>query len=167
MKLLPSEPLDLVAEPENKLTMLTTSKYMSIFERLLFRDGKMSLKFLEEELRSEFQTFQMLKYSPIFEEVKKKIQRLVEAGICPEKLGGIRYDYGPERTENEVPALVLIMDDLEIGFLVCLIPMALSVIAFICEVAGPRIKTLAINMRDLLTFLFLMRAVANVRLSSY
>lgn len=125
------------------------------------------MMFLEEPLRHEIITFTMPLYSPFFEEFKDIVQRLIESGICPEMLGGKKYSfvYSAERTDNEVPALVLIMDDLAIRFLVCLLPLALSVVAFVCEVSVPRIKTLEITARDLLTFLFLIRAVATLRLS--
>lgn len=162
-----SDPFGLVTEPLNKLTLLTTTEFVSIYERKHLRDGKMSVKFLEEDLKQEFITFTIPIFSPFFEEFKDKIRRLIESGICPKMLGGKkpRVHYQAERTENEVPALVLNMEDLAIGFLVCLVPLALSVVAFICEVTAPRMKALAIKTRDLLTFLFLIRAVTKVRLS--
>lgn len=123
------------------------------------------MKFLEEQLRVEFVTFSIKRFTPFFDEFKDKIQRLVEAGICPHRLAGtISLDLG-KRSENELPALVLIMDDLRIAFLVCLVPLVLAVVAFICELLIPRLKALAIKIRDLLTFLFLIRAVKNTELN--
>lgn len=156
--------LDSVAEPENKLTLLVTLELVIGCEKRFFRDGKMSVKFLKEKLRHEFVTFMMPLYSPFAEEFGNNILRLIEAGICPEKMGELKPSFlnRPQNTDKEVPALK--MDDLGIGFLVCMVPLALSIIAFICELAVPKMKILAIKLRDLLTILCLMRAVADIRL---
>lgn len=159
------ELFEMVAEPENKMTLMTSSELVKLSERKNLRDGKMSFKFLEEELRDVFVTFSMTLSSPFFEEFESKIQRLVEAGICPKKLNGKNVEdfLRPGKLESKVPALVLNMDDLAIGFLICSVPLVLSVVAFICELAMSGIKALAVKAKDLLTFLCLMRAVANIK----
>lgn len=157
---------NLVTEPGNKLAYMTTTEFVKTVELMHLRDGKMSVKFLDEVLKPAFVTFSMPLFSPFFEEFKNIIQRLIEAGICPKHLDGKKDGRDYERTDNEVPALVLNMEDLAIGFLVCLVPLGLSVVAFICELSVPKMKALTIKTRDLFTFLFLMRAVANVRFSS-
>lgn len=153
---------DLLAEPENKLALLATAQYVIQFERISLRDGKMSVKFLDEVLRPEFVTISMPWFSPLFEEFKDKIQRLVEAGVCPDRLAGkvISDKFGSSQN-TDIPPLVLNMEDLGIGFVVCLVPLALSAVVFISEIALPRI--MATKTRDLLTFLYLIRAVAKVR----
>lgn len=166
----PLKPVDLkqitdvpnvVAEPENKLTFMVTEEYITLIEKSMLAHGKMSVKFVKEGLNSVFVTFTMETRSPYFERVKDVVVRLVEAGICPHRLNGLYPTLA--RTEEVVPALVLTWEDLAIGFFVCLIPLTLSVFAFICEVAPPKIKALAIKTRDLLTFLFLMRAFTQIK----
>lgn len=121
----------------------------------------MSVTFIKKGLRSEIITFTMEICSPYFELVKEVTMRLIEAGICQEWLS--YFNLAHDRSQDEVPALVLTLEDLAVGFLVCMIPLTLSVIAFIYEVAVPKIKTLAIKTRDLLTFVFLIRAFAGIK----
>lgn len=157
---------DLVSEPENKLTLLATAEYVTAAERVNLRDGKASVTFLDEQLRTEFVTISMPWFFPLFEEFKDKIQRLIEAGVCPDRLVGFispAINQFSEKSGNVLPALVLNMEELAIGFLVCLIPLTLGVVAFICELAVPRIKTFATQTRDMITFLFLIRAVAKTK----
>lgn len=146
---------------------MVTKEFVEKFERQILADGKTSLNFLEEKLREYFVTFAMPKFSPFFEEFKNKIQRLIEAGICPEKLaiGTFPVSFKQDKIDIEVPALVLNMDDLEIGFLVCLVPLALSVIAFIGEFVAFLMKTLAMKTRDLLILLNLIRVFSNLKIN--
>lgn len=121
--------------------------------------------FLEEEVQPVPKVVSFKKFLPFFEEIKIQIQALIEAGF--KKKGFNRnvknFQYYHEGINDSVPTLVLKMDDLEIGFLVCMIPLALSVVAFVCELAVAKIKSLTVKMRDLLTFLYFIRAVANQR----
>lgn len=164
----PSELLsfDLIAEPENKLTSMTTKQYVSQFERSHLRDGKMSLKFLVDDMRADIVTFPITWYSPFYDVFNDKIGKLVEAGICPRRLGGrVEWtDFVPERIDTKVPPLVLNMEDLEIGFLICLIPLTLSVVAFIGELVMSKIETLATETRNLFTFLYLISNLSKNRI---
>lgn len=155
---------DLIAEPENKLTSMTSVEVIKYHEKQFLADGAMSMKFLAEKLRVVFLTFSIPHFSPFFEEFKSKIQTLIEVGICPEKLAmkTTPQVFHHTREERKVPAMVLNMDDLSIGFLICLVPMALSVIIFICEISSTRMKTLAVHTRDLLIFLYLIKAVPRI-----
>lgn len=143
-----------------------TSQFVEAYERKHLRHGKISLKFLEEELRTVFVTFPVKPHSPFFEEFKDNIQRLIDAGICPKKLNGKDQVKNPRqgKLEDEVPALVLKMEDLGIGFLVCLVPLALAAVALISELATPIVKALVISARDRLTLLHLIRIVAKMRM---
>lgn len=156
--------LELITEPENKLTFMATRELVSVFEQNYLANVRSSLNFLDETLPVSIDTFAIELYSPLFEEFKNKIRRLVEAGICPKKLNGRTTvkDARP-RSEMKQPVMVLNMDDLAIGFLICLVPMALSCVVFVCELALPKMIALATKTRDLLTLLLLMRAVASSR----
>lgn len=66
--------------------------------------------------------------------------------------------------DDVVFALVLSMDDLKEGFLVCLIVLALSGVSFICELFAPIMKHLTKITRDLLTFLCIIRFLSNLLL---
>lgn len=157
----------LVAEPQNKMTMQVSKEFVKYFERNTLADGITSLKFLEEEMRVDFVTFPMKPYSPFSEEFKSKIEKLIEAGICPEKLaiGTFAESSKLEKTDIEVPALVLTIDDLAVGFLVCLVPLALSFVVFIGELLVPFLIRLAVKIRCLLTFRNLIQAFLKMRVS--
>lgn len=150
-----------VAEPENKFVLLLCEGVASVFEEKHLREGKMSLKFLDEQLRTQAIVFSIKKFSPFFEEFKNQIQMLNEAGKFSYTTGH-NFKSQHEQIDAGVPALVLNMEDLGIGFLVCLVPMTLSVVAFVCELVVPRIQTF---MREELIFIYLIRAVAQTRLS--
>lgn len=156
--------LDLVSEPKNQLTLLTSEEFINFAERNLLRDGKMSLKVLAEELQWQFDTFPMPLFSPLFEEFKDKIQRLVEAGLCPERLAGrvVPLKFAQSRN-TDTPVMVLNIEDLGIGFLVCLVPLALSIVVFVCELAVSRISALGVKALEWVTFTYLIRAVTRIR----
>lgn len=155
----------LIFEPDNKLSLLATEDFISSFERYNLRDGKPSWIFLSEKLRKQANFFAIPLFSPYFEEVDEILQKLVEGGFSNGKLGRNEgaLNHRPERTNNEVPALVLDMKDLEIGFLLCLLLLALSVVAFLCELASLIIEHLAKKARDLLIYVHVIRVVANMR----
>lgn len=159
------DPFNLVVEPENKLVFLTTVNVVDQFETHLYQDGKMSLKFLEEELRSELTLIAIRKFSPFFEEFKMRIQMMVETEFKVLSTNGNSKHFRDqhEKINDSVPALILSIDDLKIGFLVCCVPLALSVVIFFCEVLRPKLLALAMKARDLLTFLYVIRTVPKLK----
>lgn len=136
--------LDIIAEPKNERTLIITSQFLNILEKSRYRSGKPSFRFLNVEERTIMLAFAMTPFDPFFEEFDEKIQKLLEAGVCPYRLNGdiIPIDGKNDLYDEEVPALVLSMDDLGIGFIVCLIPLTLSVFVFAIELAIPRIRIL-------------------------
>lgn len=131
------------------------------FEQMHLREGKMSLKYLDDELRSQFVDFSMKKFTNWFDEFKNKIQMLIETGQLSRLfVSGKNFKSHHEDIDAGVPALVLNMDDLSIGFFICLVSVVLSVVAFICEVAVARIHALATHE---LIVGFLIRAMAKMR----
>lgn len=153
-------PFELATEFENRITVMTSAEYVNFHERKYLADGKMSLKFLNENLKTAFMTFSMKPFSPFFEKFESIIRRLVEAGICPERLGGQKAEYLPQKIDKELPAMVLTMDDLAIGFAICLIPLTFSVLAFICESLVPRVKAAVI---EIITAVFLVHSCVKIK----
>lgn len=137
--------LDIIAEPKNERTLIITHKFLNILEKYRYRSGKPSFSFLNDKEAEVLIAFAMTPFDPFFEEFDEKIQRLIEAGVCPYRLNGdiIPIDGKNELYDEEVPPLVLSMDDLGIGFIVCLIPLTLSIFVFMIEIAIPRIRILA------------------------
>lgn len=106
-------------------------------EKYNFRNGKTSIEISEEfKLETQMITFPIPSGSPFYEVFGEQIVRLLEAGICPYRLTGslLNMKVKTKRYDEEIPALVLSMEDLGVGFEVCLIPLALSIVSFIFEV---------------------------------
>lgn len=157
--------MSLLFDPENKLTLQTSVEYVSAYERTFLRDGKPSWTFLEEPLRNEPNTFAVPLFSPYFEEVKDTLQKLIEGGFRYDNLGEHENValLRSERINNEVPALVLDMEDLAIGFLLCLIPLALSIVVFFCELASPIIIHSLQATKNLLVYVYVIKVTAKIR----
>lgn len=156
------EVFGLVAESENKLFFRATFEVLADYKKTDLRDGKMSLTYIEL-LRQEQLLFTMKKFSPFYDEFKWQINNFIECGHLKE------YSLDRSKNANEgindnVPPLVLNMEDLGIGFLVCLFPLTLAVVAFICELSVPLMSALAFSMRERLTFLYLIRNVAMLQI---
>lgn len=159
-----------MAEPENKLTVQATVEFILKFQQEVYRfGGKMSLRFLEEARKSEFVTFTMENFSPFFEEYAKQIKLLIEAGINPAKTD-LRKTLNFFRTRNlerDLPELVLSLENLSIGFLVCLVPLSLSFVVFLCELAVPKTKSLATKIRDVLGIFFFVQSLTRAKIGLF
>lgn len=146
--------LNSVAEPTNKKILTATLEFLNKVEKTDYRTGKTSIEISELDIESQPITFPMPSNTPFYETFKEKIQWLAEAGICPYRLAAKTLSQAGENSmmyDEEIPALVLSMDDLGIGFEFCLFPLLLSLLAFILEIIHSRIK-------ELLTVLIVMNA---------
>lgn len=132
---------------------MVTKELFNYFEQESYRNGKSSAGFLNQKMSGIYITFPFSPFDPFFEEFDRKLQRLVENGI----FGVLAYKYKRNRLYNEdVPPLVLTMDDLSIGFLVCSIPMALSVAVFLLEAMTSKFTFFAEQIRDMLVAVYLV-----------
>lgn len=140
---------------------MVTIEFMEAFEKHFYRSGKTSLATADIKLEPHIISFPMTPFNPYFEEFSDKIQRLIESGICPERLAG-RTSTSMLRNklyDETVPALVLSMDDLGIGFEICLILLVLSVATFILEVIFSKIKQ---TVKEYLTVLYAVKSFIGV-----
>lgn len=154
----------MVVEPENKLVFLTTAAYVSAFESKQYREGRMSFKILDEQLRTEFIVFPIEEFSPFFEEFKITIQLLVELGFKPSysNKNAEHFKNRHETLDDLVPPLVLTMEDLEIGFSICLVPLIMSLAALVVELALPKVKAFLSHAQDLLALWYWIQAVSKI-----
>lgn len=146
-----SDMLNLVVEAENEKTVAATMKMIDAVQTKIYRSGKTSAKMLNDNIMTFRLTFTMEDFHPFFDEFHYQIQRFIESGRSRfhRNIKNLLYD-------EEVPPLVLSLDDLGIGFAVCLIPLTLSAIAFIGEVVASKFMLLAVEMRDVLTAAFVV-----------
>lgn len=136
-----------VAEPSNRRGFGATLEFLDKVEKTDYRNGKTSIE--NSNLESRFQriSFPIQFFSPFYEVFVEKIQALIEAGICPHRLAGQLYSkrFRSKMFDEEIPALVLSMEDLGVGFEICLIPLGLSVVVFVLEVIYAKVKRLVGN----------------------
>lgn len=129
-------------------------EFLKHLEKEVYRSGKFSFNFLSEEFRPLYLTFAMKPYSPFYVKSDEIIQRLCQGGFCPDMLVKLHpklITYKDKNMENDkIPPLVLPMDDLGIGFMVCLIPLTVSIIAFVAEVLTSKTKKMIQLLGDLL-----------------
>lgn len=125
-----------IAEPANKKILTATMEFLDQVEKSSYRSGKTSIEVSDLRLATQLITIPIRSFSPFYETFRQTIQTLSEAGICPHRLTGqlVSIEGKNKRYDEEIPPLVLSMDDLGIGFLVCLIPLTLSGVVFSFEV---------------------------------
>lgn len=147
--------LNAIAEPKNRKIVVATLEFLDQVEKLSYRNGKTSIEISRDfKLDTEIITFPMRSFSPFYEVFNDRLRRLVEAGICPHRLAGsvLSPKLKNKRYDEEIPALVLSMDDLGVGFEVCLIELAFSALTFVCEIAYPRLKEYLVILHAIFVF---------------
>lgn len=135
--------MEVVVKPENKRVVLATLEYLISTENIAFRSDRSSLTVLEEKLGVIPITFLMTKFHPMFKEFSEQILRHRE-------LGGYRGVKIKTRKE-QTPPLVLTMDDLQIGFILCLFPLTLSVVTFLIEMTFPKTQEIILDFKLMLS----------------
>ena len=127
----------LVAEPENKLYGEYSPESFRVFWYNSTRSGSPSIKFLEDSRTSFFYyAVAMYNYDPWFNEFNKKLLHIVNFGFNDDTLQRRRSN----RPDDEIPPLMLTMDHLRVGFLLCCIPTVLGLISFAVEIVIPKIE---------------------------
>lgn len=167
---IPIAPLDInadwfaiIAEPENRKTMKASRDFLLMMERKYLKSGKFSIVILNENVGFVFITFPLTPFDPFYETFENKISRLVQAGIyppIPPVVGSTRI-----MRDDEVPALVLALDDLGIGFVICSITALLSVTVFFIEFAIPKAKsTVKTCIGNILVLYILVKIIKRIKI---
>lgn len=143
--------IDIVAESKNKKTFIATKEWLDNIERGRYRSGKSSVNFLNHNFDGTLITFPFAPFDPYFKEFDQIIQWKFESAI----FSGIVHIKNVLHND-EVPPLVLTLNDLGIGFLVCTFPLALSLVVFLTEVTVLKIKLIAKNIRDALVAVYVI-----------
>lgn len=135
--------LNAIAEPTNRRVVVATLEFLDYIEKSSFRNGKTSIE-ISDNIKFGTQpiSFQLRSNCPFWKIFKERIQRLLEAGICPHRLplNVLSERSKNKRYDEEIPALVLSMEDLGVGFEVCLMPLAVSVAVFVFEIVYQKVK---------------------------
>ena len=137
-----------------------TEESFKFFESSRYYTGTSSLTMLEETYGYFYVGIPFTTFNPVFEEINEKTHQALAAGIFPEFLYDDKFRNAMKQLSDEVPVLVLTMDHLNIGFLACLIPMIMSLVAFVFEFVLPKIVKVFENYA---TFLAVIRALSEIK----
>lgn len=129
-----------VAEPANKLAVIGDNVALDAIHNKLFRSGFSSVEILKEVVRTTFLGIRFQEFSPFFEIVNGEVLRLLAGGILQHSWRHKINPKGERRVVEVIGPQVLSMDHLEIGFIICLIPLAIGIVVFGVEFLIPRIK---------------------------
>ena len=122
----------LVSEPENRMMILMGKSAFSQFWNSFYQRGLPSASFLRQEFAFHFlHPIEMFSYDPWFAEFNAILGQMLDHGIVDDVF---QRKY-PQKSAEEIPALVLTMDHLAVGFIACFIPLMLSVILFFFELS--------------------------------
>lgn len=129
-----------VAEPTNRGTMLMFRFYLPHTHNVEFRSGFSSINLLDEDYMTVFLSLVFPPFCPFYETFNAKIDEMLSNGIIDHWFRKAYNPKGLERTIEDIGPQVLTWDHLEICFLIWLIFLSLSLIAFSYEIIVYNIK---------------------------
>lgn len=138
--------LQIVAEPDNQMVAIGVEEYIRYIHSKLYRSGFSSLEVLKETVRNVYFGLWFKAFSPFNEILNDRILRLFDGGIIQY---WTNYRLDPKsikKVAEDIGAQILTMDHLEIGFIVCLIPITIAGFVLLIEIGIPKIKTLSENL---------------------
>ena len=148
-----------MAIPENKISM-TADRYF--FGRTFgaeisyFRKGKLSLKLLEDNTASAYIGLRLYGL-PWDEEISKQLLDIAPTGLYLSPYDPFRNISTENLQKDEpIPAMVLTMDHLAIGFEIIGIFYLISLFSFSVEILIPKLKSFCAQTRDLIVFLYVL-----------
>lgn len=130
---------DVASDSANKATFLMTPATLESLYRNEYRAGSGSITLLDDSVRTAFRCVVFKRHSPYFEHFNEKIGELVSSGILHYYFWQSKFMRDKMKEAEETGPEVLTMEHLEIGFIVCGVPLALAIIVFIFEIVVYRI----------------------------
>lgn len=115
---------------------------ISYIENHEYRSGLTSLHVIDEFVQSTYFCLYLKNFSPFNELLNEIIMNFNDAGIFDYDVKDFLNPKGIHRKIEEDGPQVLTMEHLEIGFIICSIPLSLAVIAFFIEIAIPFFREL-------------------------
>lgn len=160
------ECMELTVEPEKKISMMFDKKEFHLLHRSIYHSGTSSISLTENFMSFPF-AFEFRSFSPFYESFNENLIRMVAAGFL-EKIDRVVFHYdGIKRPNAEPGPQILTMDQIGVGFLVCLIPLSLSIIAFIAEVSIPHLISFWRSLKHTVVAYFVVKAFIKVRSAQF
>lgn len=129
-----AECLALTVEPTQK-SVLLLPEYVLSFTTRQYRSGESSFHALYEAEGTHHVTAVFRSFFPFLEEFNEVIGNTVSFGF-----NWLQQESFEKHAQESVEHQVLTMDHLEVAFIACLIPLVMSIIAFIAEVSIHAVK---------------------------
>lgn len=150
---------DIIAEPANKAFTVGGADRINHITYNYFRRGFPSLHLMTSSpLMFIFEGLSFRAFNPVIESFNEVLFRLLSNGLMQKFLDDYQYPRDPNEKEDPIGPQVLTMDDLGVGFLICCIPLALSVVVFVAEVTVHLLICLWDDFRSKLATAFLVKA---------
>ena len=123
-----------VAEPSNKMFTVNFDFYFQNINNRLYRTGLSSLLMGTETIMLTFVSFFHNPFSRFIEILDELTMRGFDGGLVEKWFGNLNSPNSNHKND-EPGAQILTMEHLEMGFFFCGVPLALSIVAFLCEVS--------------------------------
>ena len=130
---------DIVAEPQNKAFSLMLHTFYALINNNLYRSGITSIVLLDETRVSIPYGIGFNELMPFFDTFKHLTSQATSSGLMQKWLRRL-FRTEVVREEEKIGPQVLTFEHLEIGFIACAIPLTLSVVVFVAEMAVKRLK---------------------------
>jgi len=128
---------DKTAEPENYYTMYVLRNWVHMLTKTKYRNGAPSLLLLEKTIKEIWDGFAFPRFSPYFEEFNEKISRMGSSGLISYWIEQEAPELNDKLEVEEIGPQILTVDQLAVGFYVCLVSIVIAMMAFLCEVLIP------------------------------
>lgn len=128
--------------------MATSTEFLFKLIQFSYRNGFASVKFLEETIFTSFAGLTLKLFCPFFESFNEKVGQLMANGMIQHWFSIHLNPKGTKRGEEEFLSKALTMDDLGVGFQVCLIPLSLSIFVFFLELLYSRLTIVLSDLKE-------------------
>lgn len=148
--------LDITAEPANKFTFLGDDRFLTGIHDQIYRNGRSSLTIMEGYSKTLSNGLSLKWFSPFNEIINDIVVNLQSSGLVERDIQNFMNPKGIKRKIDDIGPEVLTFEHLEIGFIFCLFPLFLSLIAFIGELCLHRVEKCKAKAVDYMTSLFVV-----------
>lgn len=134
----PQSLFDTIAEPENRATTIGTPLILDLITNQ-YRNGITSLSMVKESIGMLCFGFAFQPFSPFYDTLNRKVMHLIESGITDYWI--IKHNFGRSLFKiEEIGPQVLTMEHLEVGFIVSIAPLFISLLSFFLEITVHQFK---------------------------
>lgn len=154
--------LTTIANGVNKKTMGCDKQYLMNLVSWRYKSGSPSLSFSTDLHSTYLVALAFTPFDPFFDEINAAVVGMFESGIMSHIQQGFFNGTRIKSAIYETPTINLSMEHLEIGFIICMLSMTSSIVAFSFEVTIPKIRKLLIKVRDTIVVLKVVQELIRI-----